>query len=249
MKIILTVLFAISINIANACTCSTFWSFCTAANQSQIYPVIAGQIISVDSTSISVLVIEKLRGTISDTVIIEDYQVNSCADSSMALATRLGNVGDTIIALIHPYNNGTYTRGESSCGIADLLITNGTCTDYIVNTAPNFPNPSDYTTFSYSTIINNWKTHNGDCRSLVGLEKRSIASGISFYNNFEGSFRIQSIYPADLTVNVYSLSGKLIKQQSFSQLTTVNLNSESKGIYLFQITDEGIPILTKKLLK
>ncbi|NBG66821.1 T9SS type A sorting domain-containing protein [Acidiluteibacter ferrifornacis] len=249
MKTFLTVLLALIVKMGLGCTCSTYWSFCTSANHSQIYPVIAGQILSSDSTSISVLVLEKLRGTISDTITIENYDINSCADSSMALATRLGNVGDTIIAILHPYSNGSYSRSENSCGIGDLVISNGTCTDYIVNTVSTFPSPSDYTTFSYSTIINNWKANNGDCRSLVGLEKRSIASGISFSNNLDGTFKIQSIFSADLRVNVYSLTGKLIRFQSFTESTTIHLAGESNGIYLFQITNKGVPILTKKIMK
>lgn len=249
MKTLLTAVLVIAANFVFACTCSSYWSFCTAANQSSNNPVIAGKIMISDSTSISVLVIEKLRGSISDTITIKDQETNSCVYPEMAFANRMGNVGDTIIAILSLTNDGKYIRQESSCGVGDLLISNGFCTDYIVNTVSNFPSPNDFTTYSYSSIINNWKTNSGDCRSLVGLEKNSIASGITFTNNSEGTFRIQSVYSADLTVNVYNLSGKLIKQQSFSQITTVNLNDESKGIYLFQITNKGIPILNKKLLK
>jgi hypothetical protein len=249
MKTLLTVLFAFSINVALACTCSAFWSFCTSTANQQNYPVIAGQIISSDSTSISVLVIEKLRGTISDTITIENYDINSCADSSMALATRLGNVGDTIIAMLHNGNNGSYFRSENSCGIGDLLITNGVCTDYIVNTTPNYPSPADYTTFSYTKIINNWKANNGDCTSLVGLVKNSLESGITFSSNLDKSVNIFSLYPANISVKVIDISGKLITEQTFRQQTTINISQFTSGIYLFQLSENGVPFMTEKLFR
>ncbi len=92
-----------------------------------------------------------------------------------------------------------------------------------------------------------------DTGGTTGISNRTLASEVKIYPNpNQGSFIVSAVNSKAYTVNLYDLTGRLIKQEAHVQTPTVKLNVADgiRGTYIVEVKDDetGANLLTSKLI-
>lgn len=225
-------------------------SFCYVKTQRPNDHVISGVILSQSLHSINMRVLDVLNGIETRSVItIWDGTNYSCNGFISMEASEMGNIGDTIIAILPmisgvPQNtwdvSGDYRRPLSLFETAWLQVSKDTVRGYIFGN-PTFP----YIQLPYSSFKNYWLTHGGECLTLSIKENTAETVDVTITDS-QINFHSNSSDP--ISARLYTIDARLISELFLNEQKVLDFSNLSKGIYLLIISKKTETVLVRKVI-
>ncbi len=89
----------------------------------------------------------------------------------------------------------------------------------------------------------------GDEFNVHNKEISTVENFNIFPNPNSGTFTIELSENSKITIDIFSITGKLLKSKVINQQsTTVNINDKKPGIYILQIKDDKKIVKTQKII-
>ena len=222
----------ITANATQACICLAA-SFCETAADNTDYLVVSGVVSAVNAQNTELDIINVHSGTESKaTITIWDGEGDLCFFTTIADASFIGQVGDTVVLSLDKIESkinawdviGDYRYVYQACTTTELSVDKGIVIGLLTQ--------DNYSTMPFDDFNNKWNPEGTSCDLLLTTR-----------NSKKEEIRIASLNKA-IQINggkgqavVYNMLGKEVARATLKGATIINL--KGAGVYLVSLNSNG----------
>ena len=235
-------------------------TFCSSIQLQPDYNIISGKIVGVDQDGITVEVFNVIRGEeLRDTIRVWDGTDFDCNGIWSMAASDIGSVSDTIIIslpkIFEKENEwdviDDYRRPDPYSYTSELRVKDGLANGFLSGLA-GAPASYNVYSFDYNLLVESLSAGLMCSDFISAIELAILQKAISYSNPVSTDLILNVTEPYnDLSLSIYALNGKIVKQVAFDSNTQLNVSLEllSSSVYILEFKVGDRIVMLDKLIK